>query len=112
MDCIFCKLANKEIPTEIVYEDDYVFAFNDMYPQAPTHILFMPKKHYTSHHDLADDDLIISRIFSAIRKVAEERGLDKTGYRIVNNIGKDGGQTVMHMHFHLLAGKKLKERFD
>ncbi|MDO5027340.1 MAG: histidine triad nucleotide-binding protein [Tissierellia bacterium] len=107
MDCIFCKLANKEIATDLVYEDDYLVAFNDMNPQAPVHILFVAKKHYVSHHDVEEKDLIISHIFAAIRKVAEEKGLDKTGYRIINNIGQDGGQTVMHMHFHLLAGKKL-----
>lgn len=112
MDCIFCKLANKEIPTDVVYEDDYVFAFNDMTPQAPTHILFIPKKHYSSHLDVEDGDMIINHIFSAIKKVAKERGIDKTGYRIINNVGKDGGQTVFHMHFHLLAGKKLNEKFN
>lgn len=112
MDCIFCKLANKEIPTEVVYEDEFVFAFNDMSPQAPVHILFIPKKHLDSAQEVEDQDLIISHIFTAIRKVARDQGLDKAGYRVITNVGKDAGQTVFHMHFHLLAGKKLKERFN
>lgn len=108
MDCIFCKLANKEIPTEVVYEDEFVFAFNDMSPQAPVHILFIPKKHLDSAQEVEDQDLIISHIFTAMRKVARDQGLDKAGYRVITNVGKDAGQTVFHMHFHLLAGKKLK----
>ncbi|MDO4778186.1 MAG: histidine triad nucleotide-binding protein [Tissierellia bacterium] len=107
MDCIFCKLANKEIPTEVVYEDEYVFAFNDLDPKAPYHILFVPKKHINSNNEVEEDDQIISRIFSAIRKVAKEKGFDKTGYRIVNNIGEDGGQSVFHIHFHVMAGRKM-----
>ena len=105
MDCIFCKLANKEIPTEVVYEDEFVFAFNDMSPQAPVHILFIPKKHLDSAQEVEDQDLIISHIFTAMRKVARDQGLDKAGYRVITNVGKDAGQTVFHMHFHLLAGK-------
>ena len=105
MDCIFCKLANKEIPTEVVYEDEFVFAFNDMSPQAPVHILFIPKKHLDSALEVEDQDLIISHIFTAMRKVARDQGLDKAGYRVITNVGKDAGQTVFHMHFHLLAGK-------
>lgn len=112
MDCIFCKLANKEIPTEVVYEDEFVFAFNDMSPQAPVHILFIPKKHLDSAQEVEDQDVIISHIFTAMRKVARDQGLDKAGYRVITNVGKDAGQTVFHMHFHLLAGKKLKERFN
>lgn len=107
MDCIFCKLANKEIETKIVYEDDYVFAFNDMDPQAPIHILFIPKTHIASNNEVEDQDIIVSRIFSAIRKVAKDMGFDKDGYRIVNNIGEDGGQSVHHMHFHVMAGRKM-----
>lgn len=112
MDCIFCKLANKEIPTEVVYEDEFVFAFNDMSPQAPVHILFIPKKHLDSAQEVEDQDVIISHIFTAMRKVARDQGVDKAGYRVITNVGKDAGQTVFHMHFHLLAGKKLKERFN
>lgn len=108
MDCIFCKLVNKEIPTEIIYEDDYVFAFNDLEPQAPVHILFVPKNHIKSNNDVKDDDHIITQIFNAIRKVAKEKGFDQDGYRIVNNIGKDGGQSVHHLHFHVMAGRKME----
>lgn len=112
MDCIFCKLANKEIPTDVVYEDEHVFAFNDMTPQAPIHVLFIPKKHVSSHLELEDDDMIVRHIFSAIKNFVKEKGLDKSGYRIINNVGEDGGQTVFHMHFHLLAGEKLGEKFN
>ena len=107
MDCIFCKLANKEIPTEVVYEDDYVFAFNDMDPEAPVHVLFIPKAHINSTNELEDEDIIVARIFKAIRNFAKEKGFDKDGYRIVNNCGLDGGQTVEHLHFHLLAERKM-----
>lgn len=106
MDCIFCKLANKEIPTKVVYEDEYVFAFNDMEPQAPVHILFIPKDHVASNNEV-EDDLIVGRIFAAIRKVAKDKGFDQDGYRVVNNCGKDGGQTVNHLHFHLMAGREM-----
>lgn len=106
MDCIFCKLASKEIATKVVYEDEDVFAFNDMEPQAPIHILFVPKKHVESNNQV-DDELIIGRIFAAIRKVAKDMGFDQDGYRVVNNCGKDGGQTVNHLHFHLFAGRQM-----
>lgn len=107
MDCIFCKLANKEIETAVVYEDEHVFAFNDMDPKAPVHILFIPKKHVVSNNEVADDDIVIAHIFTAIRRVAEQMGFDRKGYRVVTNIGDDGGQTVKHMHFHLMAGRQM-----
>lgn len=107
MDCIFCKIANKKIVTDIVYEDDYVIAFNDASPQAPTHILFIPKVHIDSNNEVLEDDPIISHIFTAIRKVAKEMGFDKDGYRIVNNVGSQGGQTVNHLHFHVMAGRQM-----
>ncbi|NLW52861.1 MAG: histidine triad nucleotide-binding protein [Tissierellia bacterium] len=107
MDCIFCKLANKEIPTQVVYEDEYVFAFNDTDPKAPIHLLFIPKKHISSNNDVENDDMIMAHIFSAIRKVAKDMGFDKDGYRIVNNVGDDGGQSVHHIHFHVMAGRKM-----
>lgn len=107
MDCIFCKLANKEIPTQVVYEDEQVFAFNDADPKAPVHILFVPKKHIASNNEVEADDIIITHIFNAIRKVAKDMGFDKDGYRIVNNVGEDGGQSVHHIHFHVMAGRKM-----
>lgn len=111
MDCIFCKLANKEIPTQVVYEDDYVFAFNDMSPQAPVHILFIPKEHVASAFEVQNQE-IIAKIFAAIKAVAKEKGLDKEGYRVVTNVGEGAGQSVFHMHFHVLSGKKLSGKFN
>lgn len=107
MDCIFCKLINKEISANLVYEDEYVVAFNDISPQAPIHLLFVPKTHIKSNTEVLDDDKIISHIFNSIRKVAKDMGFDKNGYRIINNIGEDGGQTVGHIHFHVMAGRKM-----
>ncbi len=108
-DCIFCKLANGVIPTNIVYEDEYVTAFNDLNPQAPVHILVVPKKHYENVLSVNYDDTIISKIYSAINKIAAKQGFDKEGFRVITNCGENAGQTVMHMHFHILAGKKLGE---
>ena len=109
-DCIFCKLANGEIPTNIVYEDEFVTAFNDMNPQAPVHILVVPKKHYASVLDVKNNDEIITKIYNAINIIAKKQGFDKEGFRVINNCGENAGQTVMHMHFHILAGKKLGEK--
>lgn len=109
-DCIFCKLANGEIPTNIVYEDEHVTAFNDMNPQAPVHILVVPKKHYASVLDVEKGDEIIAKIYNAINIIAKKQGFDKEGFRVINNCGENAGQTVMHMHFHILAGRKLGEK--
>jgi len=107
-ECIFCKIINKEIPSEIVYEDELILAFNDIEAKAPTHILVIPKKHIPSLNDLKEEDSkTISHIFSIIPKIAEEKGINKSGYRVVNNCGKDGGQTVDHIHFHILGGRNL-----
>lgn len=107
MDCIFCKLASGEIPTAAVYEDDRVFAFKDMDPQAPIHYLFVPKRHIASTNALRADAGIVADIFRAIALVAERDGFAEAGYRVVSNCGRDGGQTVEHLHFHVLAGRKL-----
>ena len=106
MDCIFCKIVKKEIPSSVVYEDDKVFAFNDIHPQAPTHVLVISKEHVQGVAEL-NNTAIISDLFSVMKKIAQEKGLDKTGYRIVVNHGKDAGQAVPHLHFHLLGGRKL-----
>lgn len=107
MDCIFCKIANKEIPSQIVYEDDKVIAFKDLDPQAPVHFLVIPKEHIKSADELnAENCAVIGHIFEVIPKIAKELGLEN-GYRVVNNCGEDGGQTVGHLHFHLLAGRNL-----
>lgn len=108
MDCIFCKLANGEIPTNMVYEDENVASFRDMNPVTPVHILVVPKKHYASLEDIPYEEMdIIADIHRAIRKIADQEGFAKDGYRIINNCGKDGGQEVDHIHYHLLAGKPL-----
>ena len=107
--CIFCKLANKEIDTEIVYEDDDVFAFKDSNPQAPVHILFIPKKHIESLNDINEENKdIIGKIYLAINKVVKDLGIDKEGYRVVTNTGELGGQSVMYLHFHLLGGRQME----
>ena len=108
MDCLFCKIVNKEIPSEVVYEDEEIIAFKDIHPAAPIHILVIPKKHISSVIDLKqEDELLIGRIYSVINKIAKEQGFSENGFRVIVNCGKDGGQEVGHLHFHLLAGKKL-----
>ena len=107
-DCIFCKIIDKEIPSKIVYEDEEVLAFWDIHPQTPVHILFIPKKHITSLATMnSDEAVVISKIYNAINKVAEEVGIKEKGYRVIVNCGEDGGQEVKHLHFHLMGGKKL-----
>lgn len=110
-DCIFCKIAAGEIPSSKVYEDEHVLAFKDIAPQAPVHIVFIPKDHIlSSADDLNESNAeIISLIFIAIAKTAKQLGLTN-GYRIINNCGEDGAQSVKHIHFHLLGGEKLSER--
>jgi len=106
-NCLFCKIVNGEIPTDKVYEDDEILAFKDINPKAPIHILVIPKKHIDSAMDLTkNDELLIGKIFTTINKIAKEYNLEK-GYRIINNCREYGGQEVMHLHFHLLGGKKL-----
>lgn len=108
-DCIFCKIASGQIPTNYIYEDDKVVAFSDIEPQAPTHILIIPKEHIPSAMELTEGNAeIVSRIFLVAGKIAKEKGFDKDGFRLVNNCGRDGGQTVGHLHFHLLAGRYLQ----
>ncbi len=108
MDCIFCKIANKEIPSTIVYEDEDVIAFNDLNPEAPVHILVIPKKHIESLSAAsAEDGQLLGKIMLTIAKIAAEQGIAETGYRVVNNCGEQGGQTVMHLHFHLMGGREM-----
>ncbi len=109
MDCIFCKIANKEIKSSIIYEDEMIIAFNDLEPQAPTHILIIPKEHISSANEIDNSNSkVISRIYEVASKIAKEMNFDNRGYRIINNCGKDGGQSVNHLHFHLLAGRQLQ----
>ena len=108
MDCLFCKIAAGEIPSTKVYEDELVYAFRDIEPQAPMHVLIIPKEHITSANDLNDKNVsIVGHIFAVAAKIAKAEGVDKGGYRIVNNCGEDGGQTVKHLHFHMLGGRSL-----
>ena len=108
MDCLFCKIIAGEIPSSKVYEDDLVYAFNDISPAAPTHVLIIPKKHISSANELNEENAsIVSHIFLVAAKIAGQLGIAENGYRIVNNCGKDGGQTVGHLHFHLLGGRNL-----
>ena len=107
-DCIFCKIANKEIPSTIVYEDDMVIAFNDLNPVAPVHILVVPKKHMTDILNVEKEDMkYIEAVVEAIQKITKEKGIADSGFRVVNNCGEDGGQTVKHIHFHIIGGEKL-----
>ena len=107
-DCIFCKIANGEIPTNLVYEDELVAAFNDLNPIAPVHILIVPKAHIASALELDETNSgVVAHIFEVAGKIARDQGFADKGFRRVNNCGKDGGQTVLHLHFHLLAGKEL-----
>ena len=106
-DCLFCKIVKKEIPSEIVFENDYLIAFEDINPQAPTHILIIPKEHFASLKEIPEDKKgILAELLLGARQIAEEKGLSR-GYRIVLNTGKESGQAVFHIHFHLLGGRQM-----
>lgn len=107
-DCIFCKIINGDIPSEKVYEDESVLAFKDIHPAAPIHVLVIPKKHIKSLLEVTNEDSeVISHIYEVINKIAKDMNIEEDGFRVIVNCGKDAGQEVMHLHFHLLAGKKL-----
>ena len=107
MDCIFCKIVAGEIPSTKVYEDDSILAFRDINPEAPVHVLVIPKTHIGSADEITGETGgIVAHIIESIPKIAKAEGLEN-GYRIITNIGEDGGQSVHHMHFHILGGKKL-----
>ena len=109
MDCVFCKIADGKIPSDVIYEDEDVIAFNDLDPQAPIHFLVIPKKHIESIASLEETDLIIvGHIFDVIKKITKDKGLNDKGYRVLSNVGEDGGQTVPHLHFHVLGGRGFK----
>ena len=108
-DCLFFKIVNREIPGSIVYEDDRVLAFNDINPQAPTHVLLVPKRHIASLNDLAPgDDQIVGELARRAAAIAKERGIATGGYRTVFNTNRDAGQTVFHVHLHLLGGRSMQ----
>lgn len=110
-NCVFCKIINKKIPSEIVYEDEKVIAFKDINPAAPIHILVIPKKHIETLLDVSEEDSeLIAYIYQIINKIANESGFAENGFRVIANCGKDSGQEVWHIHFHVLAGKKLGDK--
>ena len=107
MNCLFCKIIAGDIPSTKVYEDELVFAFRDIAPQAPTHILVIPKAHIDSCNGItAENSAVVAHIFEVIPQIAKAEGLE-SGYRVVSNCGDDAGQTVHHLHFHILGGQKL-----
>jgi len=108
MDCLFCKIINKEIPAEVVYEDDQVLAFKDINPQAPFHCLIIPRKHIATLNDIADDEReLVGHMIQAAGVIAKQQGFEQDGYRTVFNCNTHGGQTVYHIHLHLLGGKPM-----
>ncbi len=108
MSCLFCKIINREIPASIVYEDDEVLAFNDINPQASTHVLIVPKQHIATLNDLEPGhDALVGTVVRRAAAIAKARGLDAPGYRTVFNTNRDAGQTVFHIHLHLLGGRSL-----
>lgn len=106
-NCIFCKILKNEIPSKKVYEDDNVYGFVDLYPQAKTHLLFIHKTHTANINEMADEPKAIGEIFQAIQKYTRSESMDQEGFRVVTNLGPLAGQTVFHTHFHVLAGEKL-----
>lgn len=108
-DCIFCKIASGEIPSTIVYQDEKVIAFKDINPLAPVHILIIPKQHMESLMDInSDNSSVVAHIFEKIPVIAKNAGVEKNGFRVISNVGEDGGQAVKHLHFHILGGRKLE----
>lgn len=111
MSTIFKKIIDKEIPSDIVYEDDEILAFKDIYPVAPVHIIVIPKKEIVNLAHVNEEDIqLLGKIQYVISKIAKDLNLN--GYRVVSNIGEDGGQTVFHMHYHIIGGKKLGTKID
>jgi len=107
-DCIFCKIVSGEIPGDIVYQDDGVLAFRDLGPQAPVHVLVIPKRHISTINDLQSEDAeLIGKMYLAAKKIAKQEGMDESGYRCVMNCNSDGGQTVHHIHLHVLGKRQM-----
>jgi len=112
-DCVFCKIVNKELPADIFYQDQDFLVFNDIYPKAPIHLLLVPKKHIISiNHLQKKDEKLIGKLFLLAKKTAKKMGVDKSGYKLVFNVGKGGGQLINHLHLHLLAGWRNKKERD
>ena len=107
-DCLFCRIIKREIPASIVYEDERVLAFNDINPQAPTHVLVIPKRHIASLNEISvEDDQLLGELVRRAAAIAKERGLSAGGFRTVFNTNRDAGQTVFHIHLHLLGGRSM-----
>lgn len=106
MSCVFCKISKKEIPSQLIYEDEKMVAFHDIDPKAPVHFLVIPKEHVASLNDVDNQQLAGELLFRA-KELAKEKGIDKTGYRVVVNANEDGGQTVFHLHLHVMGGRKM-----
>lgn len=107
-DCIFCRILEKKIPSKIVFEDEFVFAFEDANPQAPVHILLIPKKHIATLLDIADEDVaLLGHMVTVANKIARDKGIAESGFRIVTNCNPDGGQVIYHIHHHILGGRQL-----
>lgn len=108
-DCIFCKIAEGKIPAEVVYRDDHVVAFRDLNPQAPTHVLVIPRRHLSTLNDLTDADAhLVGRLYLAAKRVAEQDGIAERGYRTVVNCNAEAGQSVFHVHLHVLGGRAMR----
>lgn len=108
MDCLFCKIAQKEIPTEIIHETPDLMVFKDIAPQAPIHLLVIPKKHIATINDLHDDDqLLIGKMVLTAKKLAQDINIHETGYRLIYNVNQQGGQAVYHIHLHILGGRQM-----
>ncbi len=109
-DCLFCKIVNREIPSEFLYEDDDYVVFRDINPGAPVHLLLVPKRHIRSINDLtADDQTIVGGIFAIAKQMAEKEGVNESGYKLLFNVEKGGGQEIFHLHLHLLGGWDKKK---
>ncbi len=109
MSCLFCKIAGGEIPSKTVYQDEYVYAFEDVNPQAPVHILVIPRKHIATSLEIGDDDNeLIGKLYQAANNIAKERGIADRGFRLVMNCNAEAGQTVFHIHLHLLGGRPMQ----
>lgn len=110
MDCIFCKIINREIPSKVVYEDEKIIAFEDINPQAPYHILLVPKKHLATLLEISEEDKeLIGHLFLIANQIAKDKGIAKRGFRVIVNCNEEGGQKIFHLHFHLLGGRRLSD---
>jgi histidine triad (HIT) family protein len=109
-DCLFCKIIKKEIPSTAVYENEFVYAFRDIHPQAKHHILIVPKQHIASVMETDTSSKTLKQVFDAVKEIVKKEKIDASGFRVVANNGPDAGQTVFHLHFHILGGERLSDK--